>query len=121
MQIPGSVTQVTDSVAGRLEGLPLVVPGLTVETQAKILLYRKLTPVVYTSVQDSGVLLTIRYLTYPRTRRGTAQAMWEKVLDAFHEEASIDFAYPTQRVYLNPVEGKSEACAAFPPVPPFEP
>ncbi|HSG49134.1 MAG TPA: hypothetical protein VLA43_15040, partial [Longimicrobiales bacterium] len=37
MQIPGSVTQVTDSVAGRLQGLPVVLPGLTVETQAKII------------------------------------------------------------------------------------
>jgi small-conductance mechanosensitive channel len=91
------------------------------ETSRRFLIhYRKLTPVVYTSVQESGVLLTIRYLTYPRTRRGTAQAMWEKILDAFRDEASIDFAYPTQRVYLNPVEGKSEARAAFPPIPPFK-
>ena len=44
------------------------------------------TPVVYTSVQDSGVLLTIRYLCRPRLRRGTAEAMWERILDVFHEE-----------------------------------
>jgi small-conductance mechanosensitive channel len=77
--------------------------------------YRKLTPVVYTSVQDSGVLHTIRYLTHPRARRGTAEAIWIKILDAFQQEDSIDFAYPTQRVYLNPVEGKAGARADIPP------
>jgi len=80
--------------------------------------YTKLTPVVYTSVQDSGVMLTIRYLTQPRQRRGTAQAMWERILDAFAEAPDIDFAYPTQRLYLNPLEGKAEARAELPPLSP---
>lgn len=85
------------------------------ETTRRFLIhYRKLTPVVYTSVEDSGVLLTLRYLTHPRARRGTAEAMWEKILDAFHSEESIDLAYPTQRVYLNPIEGKSGARADLP-------
>ena len=89
------------------------------ETSRRFLLhYRKLTPVVYTSVQDSGVLLTLRYLTQPRARRGTAEVLWEKILDAFHGEDSIDFAYPTQRVYLNPVEGKPGARADLPPMSP---
>lgn len=80
--------------------------------------YTKLTPVVYTAVQDSGVLLTIRYLTQPRQRRGTAQAMWERILDAFADAPDMDFAYPTQRVYLNPLEGKAEARAELPPLSP---
>ena len=29
----------------------------------------KLTPIVYTSVKDSGVMLTIRYMVNPRMRR----------------------------------------------------
>ena len=49
-------------------------------------------------------------------RRGTAEAIWEKILDAFAGEESIDFAYPTQRVYLNPIEGKSGARADLPPL-----
>jgi small-conductance mechanosensitive channel len=78
--------------------------------------YSRFTPAVYTSVRDSGVLLTIRYLCRPRQRRGTAQAMWERILDAFHGHSDIDFAYPTQRVYLNPVEGKADARAPWPPL-----
>ena len=35
--------------------------------------------------------------------------IWERVLKDFAEEESIDFAYPTQRYYLNYKEGKSEA------------
>lgn len=70
-----------------------------------------LTPIVYTSVRDSGVLLTIRYLCNPRRRRGTEQQIWEEILHAFKGNADIDFAYPTQRHYLNYLEGKPDARA----------
>jgi len=76
--------------------------------------YTRFTPAVYTSVRDSGVLLTIRYLCHPRQRRGTAQAIWERILEVFDGRDDIAFAYPTQRVYLNPVEGKSDARAPWP-------
>ncbi len=78
--------------------------------------YRKLTPVVYTSVEDSGILLTIRYLCRPRQRRGTAEAIWERILDAFDAADDMDFAYPTQRLYLNPIEGKEGARATWAPL-----
>jgi len=68
--------------------------------------YRYLTPIVYTDVKDSGVMLTIRYLTDPRKRRGTAQAIWEDILDEFAACGDIDFAYPTIRYYDNTTEGK---------------
>ena len=71
-----------------------------------LIFYRKLSPIVYTSVVDSGVLLTLRYLCRPRHRRGTAQAIWESLLDEFSPCEDIDFAYPAQRVYYDPVEGK---------------
>jgi len=71
-----------------------------------MIFYSKLTPRVYTKVEDSGVLLTMRYLCEPRSRRGTAEAIWEDVLDAFAADPSIDFAYPTQRFYRNDLEGK---------------
>jgi small-conductance mechanosensitive channel len=67
--------------------------------------YRTLTPAVYTSVEADGVLLTLRYLCRPRQRRGTAQELWEDILDAFGEESDVDFAYPTQRLL---VEGAAE-------------
>ena len=59
----------------------------------------KLTPVIYTTVKDSGVMLTIRYLVDPRQRRGTEQKIWEDILDAFAQEPDIDLAYNTTRFY----------------------
>jgi len=61
--------------------------------------YGALTPIVYTTVKDSGVLLTIRYLVNPRQRRSSQQDMWEATLDAFGAEPDIDLAYPTTRFY----------------------
>ncbi len=54
---------------------------------------------IYTTVKDSGVLLTIRYLCEPRQRRGSAEKIWEDILQEFAEKENIDFAYPTQRFY----------------------
>lgn len=71
-----------------------------------LIFYSKLTPIVYTSVSDSGVLLTIRYLSEPRRRRGSEQAIWEDVLREFSQCSDIDFAYYTQRFYNNLQEGK---------------
>ncbi len=61
-----------------------------------------LTPIVYTSVRDSGVLLTIRCLTAPRLRRSMEQAVWEAVLLAFEHHPDIELAYPTIRYYTPP-------------------
>ena len=72
-----------------------------------MIFYNKLTPIVWTSVKDSGVLLTIRYLSDPRKRRGNEQAIWEDILRQFGKCADIDFAYPTTRFYHNVLEGKS--------------
>ncbi len=66
-----------------------------------MIFYTKLTPAVFTTVKDCGVMLTIRYLCDPRRRRGTEQAIWEDILDAFAATDDIDFAYPTQRFYHN--------------------
>lgn len=57
-----------------------------------------LTPTVYLSVRDSGVLLTARYLVDARSRRGTSQVIWRAILDEFRQVADIDLAYPTYRV-----------------------
>jgi small-conductance mechanosensitive channel len=58
-----------------------------------------LTPIVYTTIKDSGVLLTLRYLTNTRQRRTTEVEISRKILDAFAREDGIDFAYPTYRLY----------------------
>ncbi|MFK7804935.1 MAG: mechanosensitive ion channel family protein [Anaerolineae bacterium] len=66
-----------------------------------------MTPVVYTKVSASGVVLTLRYLCKPRRRRNSEQSIWEEVLVLFSQEKELDFAYPTQRVFYHPVEGKT--------------
>jgi len=77
--------------------------------------FSKLTPKVYTSVENSGVLLTLRFICDARQRRGTSEEVWESVLGAFGEEPDIDFAYPTTRMYHNLLEGKGGARAPLPP------
>ncbi len=72
-----------------------------------LIFYTKLTPIVYTSVKDSGVMLTIRYMCDPRERRSIEEKIWEDILDKFSECDDIDFAYPTQRFYNNSIEGKA--------------
>jgi small-conductance mechanosensitive channel len=71
-----------------------------------MIFYTRLTPAVYTSVRDCGVLLTIRYICEPRRRRDSEQAIWEDILNEFARCPDIDFAYPTQRFYNNVLEGK---------------
>ena len=79
-----------------------------------MIFYSTLTPTVYTTVKDSGVMLTMRFLCHPRRRRGTEQTIWEDVLVRFHQEEDIDFAYPTIRYYHNATEGKPGARADLP-------
>jgi small-conductance mechanosensitive channel len=67
-----------------------------------------LTPKVYTTVQDSGVCLTLRFTCRARQRRGVNEELWEAILEAFGGESTIDFAYPTTRMYHNHLEGKDD-------------
>ena len=68
--------------------------------------YRKLTPIIYTKVVDSGVQLTMRYLIEPRKRRGTEHAIWEEVLTEFAACKEVDLAYHTVRSFKHTEEGK---------------
>ena len=61
--------------------------------------YKNLTPIVYTSVKESGVMLTLRYLCNPRIRRGSENEIWENILKKFSKNKDIDLAYPTTRFY----------------------
>ncbi len=82
--------------------------GRAIEKAARsqMILYSKLTPKVWTSVADSGVVLTLRYLCDPRQRRNSAENLWEDILTAFDGVDDIDFAYPTTRRFINSEEGK---------------
>lgn len=71
-----------------------------------MIFYRNLTPFVYVSVKDSGVMLTMRFLIDPRKRRTSEHLIWSDVLEVFSQHDDIDFAYPTQRIYYNMQEGK---------------
>ena len=87
---------------------------LRLAARDNMIFFQNLTPIVYTSVKDSGVQLAIRYLTQARARRSSAQRVWEAILEAFAAEDGIDLAYPTTRHYLNHMEGKPGARAKPP-------
>ncbi len=69
--------------------------------------YKHLTPIVYTKINDFGVVFTLRFLINPRHRRGIEQNIWQEILERFEKENQIDFAYPTQRFYNHQTEGKT--------------
>jgi small-conductance mechanosensitive channel len=64
-------------------------------------------PVVATSVVDSGVKFSMRYLCMPRDRGPTSTAIWEKVLAAFSAMPDVDLAYPTTRFIETRTEAKA--------------
>ncbi len=60
--------------------------------------YGKLTPIVYVNIKNSGVELTLRYLTEAKKRRSTQDELSQAILDDFAKEPGVNFAYPTWRV-----------------------
>ena len=72
-----------------------------------MIVFSKLTPIVYLDVKDCGVMLTIRYLVNPQMRRQTQQQIWEKVLDFVDSEGDVDLAYPTMRYYTRREAGQA--------------
>jgi small-conductance mechanosensitive channel len=69
----------------------------------------KLTPIVYVVVADSGVKLTLRYLTEARQRRSTQDTLSRAILKAITEAETVDFAYPTTRFYHLPDQPEEPA------------
>jgi len=63
-----------------------------------MIIYRKLTPIVYVSVKANGVVLSLRYLSPARGRRGIAQHLWQDILREFSKQDAIEFAYQTTRL-----------------------
>ncbi len=80
--------------------------GLEEEVRRKIdvmrnrymIYYGKLTPIVYVNIKDSGVELTLRYLTEAKKRRFTQDFLCQAILDDFNKEPQVNFAYPTYRI-----------------------
>lgn len=71
--------------------------------------FSKLTPAVWTSVADSGIKLTLRYLCKPRERRSSQHEMWESILEAFEGLSNVELAYPTTRFYQGAVKKPVQA------------
>ena len=71
-----------------------------------MILLGKLTPIVYTTIKDSGVCLYLRYLVDPKKRRTSENLIWEDILNAFDKHDAISFAYPTQRIMVDGRENK---------------
>ena len=67
-----------------------------------LIYYKNFTPIVYVKIEDSGVKLTLRYLTDTKKRREGENLLSEKTLQAFGKEPDIEFAYPTYRIYKKP-------------------
>lgn len=63
--------------------------------------YGKLTPIVYVSIKDSGIELTLRYLTEAKMRRDTQDALCQAILDDLEKEPNVNLAYPTYRIVKN--------------------
>jgi len=79
--------------------------GLEDDVQKKIeimknrymIYYGKLTPIVYVNIKDSGVELTLRYLTEAKKRRSSQDSICSEILEAFGREPDVNLAYPTYR------------------------
>ena len=69
--------------------------------------FSKLTPAVYMSTRDNGVLFSVRYMINPRQRRGSEQSIWEAILTEFGKHSDIELAYPTTRFYTYTQESPS--------------
>ena len=61
--------------------------------------YGKLTPIVYVSLGESGVELTLRFLSPVRRRRGMLDATSRRVLESFAAEPNLRLAHPAIRLY----------------------
>ncbi|VAW14444.1 hypothetical protein MNBD_BACTEROID05-599, partial [hydrothermal vent metagenome] len=66
-----------------------------------MIFYGKLTPIVYVNIRDSGVELTLRYLTEAKGRRQTEDDLSRAILEDFDKEDKVNFAYPTYRIVKN--------------------
>ena len=72
--------------------------GATIRRQARSYHIKlgALTPIVYMTVRDSGVLLTARFLVVPQARRSTEEAIWTAILDGLGRSRRTSIS-PTRR------------------------
>lgn len=68
--------------------------------------YGTRTPIVYVTLGDSGVELTLRYMVHIRRRRGSEDRVSRLVLEALEREQEVVLAYPTYRMYRRGEPGR---------------
>ena len=84
---------------GRAEGMEDIVKKKIKRMSRRYMIhYGKLTPIVYVNIKDSGVEMTLRYLTEARKRRSTQDEFARAILEDFEKEERVNFAYPTYRI-----------------------
>jgi small-conductance mechanosensitive channel len=67
-------------------------------TRRYMIHYDKLTPIVYVAIRESGVEVTLRYLTEAKQRRSTHDSLCRGILDDIAKEGRVQLAYPTYRI-----------------------
>jgi len=67
-------------------------------TSRYMIFYDKLTPIVYANIKDSGVEMSLRYLTQAKQRRSTHDQLCRAILADFEREERVHFAYTTYRI-----------------------
>jgi small-conductance mechanosensitive channel len=83
----------------RAEGMEEIVKRKIKRMSRRYMIYYgKLTPIVYVKILDSGVELTLRYLTEARKRRSTENELARWILEEFARTEEVNFAYPTYRI-----------------------
>jgi len=76
------------------------VKGRIKKLESKYLIYyTTFTPIVYVSVEESGVQLTLRFLTETKRRRECENIIARSVMDEINRLPDVDLAYPTVRVH----------------------
>jgi len=61
----------------------------------------KVTPITYFTIQPSGIQIELRYITLARNRRGIKTKLSESIYEAIHIAEDIEFAYPSQKIYMD--------------------
>jgi len=83
----------------RAEGMEEIVKRKIKRMSRRYMIYYgKLSPIVYVKILDSGVQLTLRYLTEARKRRSTEDELARWILEEFARTEDVNFAYPTYRI-----------------------
>ncbi len=71
---------------------------IDIMAQSYMIHYDKFRPIVYVDIKDSGVELSLRYLTEARSRRTTHDDLCRHILSDFEKEEKVNFAYTTYRI-----------------------